>query len=413
MYTLFLHNFKNFMRFFIVLIGIFCFLNSAHASLPGQMNLKNGYQLYVLSTRDPNLWAEYDKIYYKENELKLNIEDISKIPEGMIERKKIQGVDRAYIANFLRKHVEPKTNKSAQGARVFVEDGKVKFEGVIERGEMLNLPLSIKIIEKALKENIDEIDLAVDIISPILDISPELLEMGIKEIISVGESDFTTSSNNRIHNIKTASSLFHGAIIKKDEDFSFNKLLGRVDGDTGYKKELVIKGDETPLEWGGGICQVSSTTYRGAMLAGLPIIERGSHSYAVSYYTPWGSDATVYPGSHDLRFKNDSQGAILIHTHMKETKLYFTFLGTKNSNKVDIFGPYINNTIKAPPTRYKPSKTLAEGQKLLVSPAHNGFTSIWFRIVDGVIQKIQSKYQSRPSIYKVGGLSETKIGALE
>jgi vancomycin resistance protein YoaR len=76
--------------------------------------------------------------------------------------------------------------------------------------------------------------------------------------------------------------------------------------------ELVIKKEGTVPEFGGGLCQVSSTAFRAAMNGGLPITQRRNHAYAVQYYAPQGTDATIYPGVVDLKFINDTPGDILI-----------------------------------------------------------------------------------------------------
>jgi hypothetical protein len=106
--------------------------------------------------------------------------------------------------------------------------------------------------------------------------------------------------------------------------------------------ELVIRRDKgTVPELGGGLCQVSSTTFRAAMQAGLPITQRRNHSYAVQYYAPQGTDATIYPGVIDLKFTNDTPGSILVWPYFKDDNtLIFDFYGTKDSREVILDKPY-------------------------------------------------------------------------
>lgn len=392
---------------FLILFLALSFLSSkAYAALPGEMNLKNGYQMFILKSKDPSLWAEYEKVYFKGFELKLSEEELSKIPENLLERKIVKGVDRAYITRFLEEKISQKIYQEAQIASLSLQDEKVSIEGNIQREQKLNIPLSVRIIEKALHENIDEVELAIDSHDPLIEVSPELSLIGIKEILAVGSSDFSGSSPARVHNIQTALKKYNGKLIKPGETFSFNDSLGFVHASTGYKKELVIKGEQTIPEWGGGVCQVSSTLYRGVMLSGLPIEERANHSYSVSYYYPAGSDATIYPGSRDLRFTNQTGSAILLAAHIRDESLFFTLLGTKEEKNVDLFGPYITNAKAAPPPKYLPSTTLEEGERVLISQAHKGFTSTWFRSINGSSEKFLSVYQARPKVYKVGGLQD-------
>ena len=138
-----------------------------------------------------------------------------------------------------------------------------------------------------------------------------------------------------------ATNRFNGVLIKPGEEFSFVKILGEVDGEHGYLPELVIKHDKTEPEFGGGICQVSTTTFRAAINSGLEITARRNHAYPVSYYNPQGMDATVYVPRPDLRFINNTPGYILIETQIEGTKLIFNFYGTDDGRRVNIIGPKI------------------------------------------------------------------------
>lgn len=167
-------------------------------------------------------------------------------------------------------------------------------------------------------------------------------------MLARGQSDFSGSSASRIQNIKVGSSQYRGVIIKPDEEFSFNSYLGLIDAAHGYKPELVIKPEGTVPEFGGGLCQVSSTAFRAAFFSGLPITQRRNHSYAVRYYD-WisddlprspGLDATIYPGAQDMKFINDTPGAILVWTEIAGTKLYFDFYGTADGREIIVDGPH-------------------------------------------------------------------------
>ena len=163
--------------------------------------------------------------------------------------------------------------------------------------------------------------------------------LGINELVAVGESDFTGSPRNRVHNITVGAKKFDGIIIAPNQEFSFNENLGDVDGEHGFLPELVIKASGVIPEFGGGLCQVSSTTFRAAMNAGLPITARRNHSFAVQYYAPQGTDATIYPGSSDFKFVNNLSSSLLIHTKIVGRKLYFEFYGTKDSRSIAFDGP--------------------------------------------------------------------------
>lgn len=181
---------------------------------------------------------------------------------------------------------------------------------------------------------------------------------GIKELVAEGVSNFRGSPQNRRHNITVGTEKMKGILLAKGETFSFNDHLGEVDAEHGFLPELVIKRTGTVPEFGGGLCQVSSTTFRAAMNAGFPIVERRNHAYAVQYYSPQGTDATIYPGVVDLKFINDSPGYLLIWPYQKDSNtLVFDFYGTKDRRQVtldkpDVYDKMPDGSMKATWTRH-------------------------------------------------------------
>ena len=165
--------------------------------------------------------------------------------------------------------------------------------------------------------------------------------LGITQFLGEGRTSFAGSPKNRIFNIKRAIEQFQGVIIAPGEDFSFVKRLGEVDGEHGYLPELVIKRGKTEPEFGGGICQVSTTLFRAALNTGQKITERRNHAYPVSYYKPYGMDATVYVPKPDFRFTNNTKGHILIQVAIEGSELVFRFYGTPDGRAISIDGPHI------------------------------------------------------------------------
>jgi len=169
----------------------------------------------------------------------------------------------------------------------------------------------------------------------------ELNQLGINELLGVGTSEFKGSIPSRVHNVSVGSSKINGVLIAPGETFSFNQTVGDISTLTGYKQAYVIKDGKTVLGDGGGICQVSSTLFRAAMAAGLPIVERRGHSYRVSYYEQGASvglDATVYAPTTDFKFKNDTPGHILIQTKVDTKKMTASYeiYGTNDGRRASI-----------------------------------------------------------------------------
>jgi len=226
-------------------------------------------------------------------------------------------------------------NQSTENAKLILQNGKAEEFNPGQNGQALD----IYSLAQSLQSDALLVGLPVLISEPKIKLS-QTNTLGINELVAAGESDFSGSPANRVHNISVGSKKYDGVIIKPLEEFSFNKFLGDVDAEHGFLPELVIKPDGLVPEFGGGLCQVSTTAFRAAMNAGLPITARRNHSFAVKYYAPQGSDATIYPGALDLKFTNNLPSSFLIHTKIVGRKLYFEFYGTKDNRSVVFEGPY-------------------------------------------------------------------------
>ncbi|MBD3281228.1 hypothetical protein GF391_00590, partial [Candidatus Uhrbacteria bacterium] len=200
-----------------------------------------------------------------------------------------------------------------------------------------------------------------------------LEELGIKELIGVGKSNFRGSPYNRTRNItKAVEDHINGILLAPGEEFSMLGALGEIDGAHGWLPELVIKGNETKPEYGGGLCQIGTTMFRGAVDTGLKITERRNHSYRVSYYEPAGTDATIYDPAPDFRFLNDTPKHVYINAYIVGTEVIFEFWGTDDGREVIVEDPSIYNITAAPPTKLIETTDLAPGKKRCTESAHAG-----------------------------------------
>jgi vancomycin resistance protein YoaR len=243
---------------------------------------------------------------------------------------------RSYAVVLSSKAVhEPKNAKFGMA-----EDGSIITVEKSENGIAIDEPTIVAAIEESIRAGSGTTFIPVQTRKP--EISSDSLEsLGIRELVAEGKTNFAGSPKNRIHNIRRALEQFEGLIIRPEEEFSFVKYLGEVDGAHGYLPELVIKYNKTEPEFGGGICQVSSTIFRAAINAGLKITARKNHAYPVRYYKPYGMDATIYIPNPDLRFTNNTRNAILVLSSIENSTLTFRFYGTKDGRQVEIDGPHI------------------------------------------------------------------------
>lgn len=276
------------------------------------------------------------------------------------------------IIEYLKKEIAPDINIAPQNAKFEIKDGKVIEFQTSKDGLELNLEKNYEYIKEQLMEG-DEKNLnliVADIKSMIT--TENINNMGIKEIISIGESSFKGSPANRRHNIKIGAAAINGLLIKPMENFSLVNALGNIDAENGYLPELVIKGNKTLPEYGGGLCQIGTTLFRAALNAGFPIIERQNHAYRVSYYEPAGTDATIYNPKPDVIFLNDTNHYILIQTRIEGDNLIFEFWGTNDGRIVEMKKPRIFNIVKPGPTKYIETEDLEPGKEKCTETSHNG-----------------------------------------
>ena len=102
---------------------------------------------------------------------------------------------------------------------------------------------------------------------------------------------YNTGEVDRSHNLTLAARAINSTAIPPGEEFSFNRTVGERSYARGYRDALIINNGLFEPGLGGGICQVSSTIYNAALLAGMEITERHNHALAVAY-VPLSRDAT-------------------------------------------------------------------------------------------------------------------------
>jgi vancomycin resistance protein YoaR len=279
-------------------------------------------------------------------------------------------LDETKIITFLLEKVAPSVEREAVLPRLEMSGGKVVSWQTGQPGYQLNATSSAQSIitdftSGTNKSTLITEEMAVEDISSANDFQ-------IKDLLGTGHSKFSGSSANRRHNIRTGADALHGLLIKPGEEFSLLRALGEIDASSGYLPELVIKGNKTIPEYGGGLCQIGTTVFRGALDTGLPITQRRNHSYRVSYYEPAGTDATIYDPAPDFRFLNDTGNYVLIQARISGDDLYFDFWGVHDGREASVTAPVIYNIVKPAPTKIVETDTLAPGVKKCTESAHSG-----------------------------------------
>jgi len=279
-------------------------------------------------------------------------------------------LDEERIKKYLETTIAPLVDQEAVQPRFEVENNKVTSWQTGKSGLKLNLETSANKIAEEFMAGNSQINLIIEEVPGGAVVGEETFR--IEEIVGTGHSNFKGSSANRRKNIRVGADALHGLLIKPGEEFSLINTLGDVSDKTGYVTELVIKGDKTIPEYGGGLCQIGTTVFRTALASGLPITMRQNHSYRVSYYEPAGTDATIYIPQPDFRFINDTGNYILIQARIDGDDLYFDFWGVKDGRQVTITDPVIYNIVKPAPTKMVITDSLKPGEKKCTESSHNG-----------------------------------------
>ena len=313
------------------------------------------------------------------------------------------GLDPEKVKNYL----------TARGAAFSSEPKDAKFEEkdghvtVFEPGtpgETLDLDAAYALLEKNLFANNDTSAPSPSIALSTIEVPPTITTAsvnpyGIKEIIGVGATNFRGSPKNRIHNISVGAASVDNALIAPGEEFSLLKKLGKIDETTGYLQELVIKENHTTPEYGGGLCQIGSTTFRAALASGLPITMRQNHSYRVPYYERDGEgndigpgkDATIYDPAPDFRFMNDTGHYMIIKTAMQKNTLTFTFWGVNDGRVATQTKAKISNIVPPPEKKIVPTTDLKPGEEKCTEHAHLGSDAVFTYTVTMPDGKVKTK----------------------
>ncbi|KKU82304.1 MAG: VanW family protein [Parcubacteria group bacterium GW2011_GWA2_47_8] len=295
---------------------------------------------------DPETFSETGETANKQTQKKMQISEKNVFDwlvffenKGGIASRPI-AFDSKKVADFL-KETAGSLERKPVNARLSGNPGEtVTIAEQAKNGRALDVPATEDALWDELIHGSQKIDLVFSDI-PATITEHTIADLGIQILLGEGTTDFAGSPASRIHNITVADAKYDGILVAPGAQFSFGQHLGEVNAETGYKPELVIKEGKTVPEYGGGICQVSTTLFRSAVYAGLDINQRSPHSYVVRYYGDPGFDATVYPPNPDLVFTNVTNGHIYIQTAIDKTKLTFSIFGPDEKLETKIIGPVV------------------------------------------------------------------------
>ena len=219
-----------------------------------------------------------------------------------------------------------------------------------------------------------------------------------------------SGSANRKSNVKLSAQACNGVILLPGEVFSYNNTTGSRSPDKGYLPAPTYNAGASVDDVGGGICQTSSTIYYALLHTTLEVVERQNHSYATGY-VPDGMDATVFFGSLDFRFKNNTNYPVKVVTESYDKNgsryLKVTLVGTNENGR---YAKPTNSVYEVvePSKSYVADETVPQGTLVLDKQqnAYRGRKAQVTRTIyesDGTVVEKQnmgvSRYKMRPHLY--------------
>jgi vancomycin resistance protein YoaR len=318
-------------------------------------------------------------------------------------------------ARELAEEIAPQVFREPKNARFQFD---VSSEAVVPvedgvPGQALDIDATVSLIEEAATSGQRVVPLPFTAVPPALT-AQDAPDVASFELVGEGESSYAGSTAARITNIAVGAAQFDGVLVAPGDTFSFNHYLGEVTAEKGYAESIIIFGDETRADVGGGLCQVSSTAFRAAFWTGLPITERWPHTFRVSYYEPpKGLDATIYSPTVDLKWVNDTEEYILIRTQVDKNKktLTFRFYGRNPGRTVEMDGPHEGDLVHPGPPIYREDPSLPAGTQKQIEWPKDGQDVTIYRIIKENGQEVRrdeffSRYKPWQAVYLVGAKEE-------
>lgn len=154
----------------------------------------------------------------------------------------------------------------------------------------------------------------------------EIAALGIREIVSEFSTPLT-SEPRRTRNIANGASKLNGMLIRPGEEFNLGDALGPLDAAHGYTTAGAIVNGEHTDAWGGGLSQMSTTTYNAAFFAGYELVEHHPHSEWFRRY-PEGREATIFTPQINMRWRNNTPYGALLQSWVDGGRVYVRIWST-------------------------------------------------------------------------------------
>ncbi|MCA9859813.1 MAG: VanW family protein, partial [Thermomicrobiales bacterium] len=254
-------------------------------------------------------------------------------------------VDQESLSSWLNSQFAGSVNSDPKNARV-AWDGEKLFATVdsVDGAKLRPIAMAEAVSASFLGDH-EPVQIPVTVLKPDVD-GDNLDALGITTKLGVGTSNFDGSDDARSINIAVGAELLNGTLIPPHGTFSFNHSIGVIGPDLGFVEGQVIDGEKIGRDYGGGICQVSTTVFRAAFYAGMPIVEGWPHRWRLGFYEldGWtaGLDASIMQpegdpfGGGDFRFENPTDSWMLIESYVEYPRVIVIIYGADLGYTVDV-----------------------------------------------------------------------------
>lgn len=283
--------------------------------------------------------------------------------------------DHAKLINIIRT-IATRINQDARNSQIQQAGNEI-----VVVPEVIGVIVDTQVMEKIITETLNK-QLAAAIPIPVTQVLPSIRTDQLKDINAVLASystEFNSGDTNRSQNIVLAARSINGLLVKPGQEFSFNQIVGQRLAENGYKEAPVFIDGKLVPDWGGGVCQVSSTLYNSVLLADLSVVERTSH-FSPPAYVPLGQDATVADNLLDFKFINNFNTNLYIVSDISGDLLTINIYGRKRDGAPEIKVVSTDQKILEPSVIIKQDSDLEFGRQVIEEEGQRGFHVATYRI---------------------------------
>lgn len=268
------------------------------------------------------------------------------------------GMDRDALATWLDERLAPAIERDPKDAEVGWNGERLVSVVSSVDGVELRPDALATAVESSFFGAHGVVAAPVTVTKPTID-SGNLAALGITKLLGTGSSNYSGSNDGRATNIEIGAELLNGTLVPPHGEFSFNHSIGYITEDLGFVEAQVILGEQIGQDIGGGICQVSTTAFRAAYFAGMPVTEWWPHRFRIAFYEydGWapGLDASILQPTPDpstwgdFRFENPTDSWLLVESWTDGANVVVNIYGEDTGWVVEDVGPTFGKKFQMEP----------------------------------------------------------------